>query len=250
MAGGYFFDSSDRSGADLRCNMGIGQSRPGLRAVWIRGVLSVKNLKLVSQSAPQPRVTEEERRRAEEDQARLDRICLFLKERRRRRRRRVVAVTTVTAGLLLLAAGAGWHLRDRGNKATSVAPDSSPAVTQPIASPAPIEKTRAENDGAATRLPTAPSVSREQKPAVKPSVSARAPSKAVRQTQAPVPPPKFLDRPQAPRETPIMRPVDQPAPASANWPARMEGSSPARKVAPPPKDSPVDTRRNSGVESP
>src|SRR6266540_766315 len=80
-------------------------------------------------AAPRPRVTGEERRSAEEDQAQLDRICRFLKERRRRRRARAAAVTTVTAGVLLLATLGGWHLRDPGTRATSVASDPSPAVT-------------------------------------------------------------------------------------------------------------------------
>ena len=215
---------------------------------------------MAPETATPQRVIEEERLRAEEDQARLHRISIFLKERRRRRRSRLVAVTTATAGMLLLAAGASWHLRDRGNGATPAPPASSAVVTQPIASPVPIEKPRVEIERVPAALPTAPpvtydekspSVSHEQKPAVKPAAkpsgSARPSSKAA---QAPVPPPKFLDRPQAPRETPIMRPIEQPAPATASPPARPEGRSPTRKVAPPPNDSPVDTRRNSGVESP
>jgi hypothetical protein len=208
-------------------------------------------------AAPQPRVTGEERRSAEEDQARLDRIRLFLKERRRRRRSRVVAVTTLTAGMVLLAAFAGWHLRDRGDKATSAASDPSSAVTRPIASPVPIGKARADIDGAATRLPTAPSVSYEQRPAAKPSGSAHAPSQAVRHAQPAVPPPKFLDRAQPPPETPVMRPTDLPAPDTAALPAevrvdddRKGPSSPTRTVTPSPGYSPVDSRRDSGVESP
>ena len=227
-------------------------------------------------AAPQPRVTGEAKRSAEEDQAQLDRISLFLEERRRRRRRgRAAAVTTVTAGMLLLAALGGWHLRDRGTKATSAASDSSPAVTRPMASPVRIGTARAEIGGVATRLPTAPSVSYEQKPAAKLSSSARAPLKAVKHAQTAVPPPQFLKRAHPPRETLVMQPTGQPAPGTAILPAEMEGSydgslargatpmtgvrldddrraprSPTRTVAPSPGDSPVDPRRFSGVESP
>jgi hypothetical protein len=212
-------------------------------------LLSVEELKMASGSAAsQPRVTEEERRRAEEDQARLDRICLFLKERRRRRSR-VIAVTTVAAGMLLLAALAGWQLGDRGNKPTSAAPESSPAVTQPIESPVPIEKAPAESDDAATSLATAPSPSDERKPAGKP--------KAVRHARSPVQPPKFLKKAQPPSETPVTRPTDQPAPDTATPitgarpdDGRRDPGSPTRTVAPSPGGSPVDPRPSSDVESP
>jgi len=217
-------------------------------------------------AAPRPRVTGEERRSAEEDQAQLDRICRFLKERRRRRRARAAAVTTVTAGVLLLATLGGWHLRDPGTRATSVASDPSPAVTPPIAPPAPIETTGAEVDGAATHHPTAPSVSYQQEPRAKPSRS---------HAQTAVPPPKFLKKARPSREKLTVKGAGQPAPTTAILPAETEGSyeagaargatampgvrldddrraatSPARTAPPPPGGSPVDPRRYSGVESP
>ena len=167
---------------------------------------------MAPETAAPERVTEDERLRAEEDQAQLHRILLFREERRRRRRSRLVAVATVTAGMLLLAAGASWHLRDRGTDAVSAAPASFAVVTQPIASPAPIEKPPVEIARVPAPLPATPPVSQVQKPAAKPSGSARAPSKAVKRAQAPVPPPKFLDRPHFSRETPVTRSTAQPAP--------------------------------------
>lgn len=218
--------------------MGIRQARPRLTAVWIRRLPRVEELKMATESiVTQPRDTEEEKRRAEEDQAQLDRIRLFRKERRRRRRRRVIAVTTVTAAMLLTAL-TGWHLRERGSKATLAASQSSPAVAQPIASPVlpvppvPIGKARAQIGNAATPPPAPPSVSHEKKPAAKLPRPARAPSKAVKRAQAPVPPPKFLDRPHSSHETPVVRAIDQPPPATMTLPPRRE-SSPPRRTLPP-----------------
>jgi len=167
---------------------------------------------MAPETAAPERVTEDERLRAEEDQAQLQRILLFREERRRRRRSRLVAVATVTAGMLLLAAGASWLLRDRSTSVIPAAPASSAVVTQPIAPAAPIEKPRVEIESVPAPLPATPPVSDVQKPAANPSGSARAPSKAPKHAQAPVPPPKFLDRPHFSRETPVIRSTARPAP--------------------------------------
>ena len=198
-----------------------------------------------------PRVTEEERWHAEVDQARVGQFRRFLKERRRHRRR-VVAVTTAAAGMLLLAGLAGWHLRGLNDKATSAAPVSPAAGTQPIASPVPIEKAPVAIGVVATPAPAAPSVSHEQKAAAKPPGSAPTTSKALKQAkEVAVPPPKFLSRP--PSETPVMRPTGQPAPDSATptTGARLDDDRRGpRALAPLPAGSSGDPRRSSGVESP